>query len=316
MGIEIFELAGMTRTTSAGRKVPTGALFVVPGVQLSDDETALSWPVRSREECRRVLPAGQMFQQFIRLWEKTPEEILAFARRWGWLHVDPAGRFVAGRTRKTEGGCWVEPIKTWVYFSHHANSLLTIAAKLRNGKRPDEKNWTATSRLDQHLDIWTLKSLERFPAELGILASRDLARIARCSLADQRLFLSLMIALWLKFTGLSLAFGEELEVDYNNLLLGAVALQLSLQVADSEGLYICSGCNKFYSRSKRSPGRGRLNFCDSCGRAASVQKADQRRRERVIKARQLHADGATTSEIAKTLGTSIKTAAKWIKKGK
>jgi rRNA maturation endonuclease Nob1 len=148
------------------------------------------------------------------------------------------------------------------------------------------------------------------------MASLDLRKLAHASVEDQRLHLSMLITLWLKFTNLGLAFSEELEIYYNHLLLGAVALQLSLEVANSEGLYVCSGCRKLYTRSKKDPGAGRLNFCDACGRTESLRQADQRRRGRVAKARQLHAEGATPSEVAKALGTTIKTATKWIKRGK
>jgi hypothetical protein len=145
MGIELFELAGLT----ANKKVPAGSLVVDPGVSLIADGTELTWPRRSNVAPKYVVPAGQMLQQFIGLWNQTGKAVLAFAKRWGRLNVNSEGRFSQSCSRRMEGDLYTEPVEAWTYFSRNAHGVLTIAAKLRIGEPPSEDDWDATSRLER-----------------------------------------------------------------------------------------------------------------------------------------------------------------------
>jgi hypothetical protein len=73
----------------------------------------------------------------------------------------------------------------------------------------------------------------------------------------------------------------QLEMYYQGRMLGAVALQLALAVANAESLFTCNGCGRPYIRPKqRKPNAGQANFCFECaGRRKPQREAEKRYRE-------------------------------------
>ena len=99
-------------------------------------------------------------------------------------------------------------------------------------------------------------------------------------------------------------------------LFGAVVLQLLLEVCQpAEDVYICSNCEKSYTREGRRPNVSQNNYCPSCQNDKEPQQeADRRRRRRMREARALHDQGVALRQIAQRLNTKPDSVARWLKK--
>ncbi len=98
-------------------------------------------------------------------------------------------------------------------------------------------------------------------------------------------------------------------------LFGALVLHLLLEVCQSgEDVYICSGCQKSYTREVRIPNAGQNNYCPACHDAKKpLQEADKRRSRKMREARVLHNQEIPIPEIAQRLKTKSDSVARWLK---
>jgi hypothetical protein len=324
MGIEQWDIAGLTDLASQlGKRVPAGEIMVQSGVELSGDRLSLVWPWKTWGDRKPVRPTPVMFSRFVSLWEGTPQDIVAFAKKWGMLNVREDGSFwflAGGRTIDSE--FFSEPIETWQYFSQRAYAVLSLAAALRGGRTGGAEDWSKLSSLTRRL-------AKEHRIRLGnglfeILADRGFAGWASKPTETQRRFLWVELNLWMRLTGVGLVLGGDvkqmklqLQINYDGGLLAAIALQLALTVSGSESPSRCSGCGHLYVRTKKSPKPGEANFCETCGRDEAVRQADKRRRDKVQKARRLRSNGLSVDDIAKHLEVrNPGTVRKWIEKGK
>jgi hypothetical protein len=320
MGRTDWDVAGLTDLNSRlGREVGGGYIAVAPHIELSSDGTELISAIRHNEDrYRRVRPDREMLTRFAQLWNETPQSILRFARKWGGLKIDKRGRPAnpIGSFERRES------IWDWKYYSRRAHAVLNIAANLRLGKLGAIEDWVALHGLVSHSGDF-LADLHRFgPFMLeGFVGTRYplvLRKGFKRSIADEKYILSLEATVWLRLGRVTFVVGVEpagwnLEVDYGGCMLGAVALQIALVLADASSLYKCSGCNEHYIRKKKAPKRGQSNYCDKCGRRKALQRADQTRRGKMAAARRLsRVDGVSISEIAKRLNSRPTTIRRWV----
>ena len=92
----------------------------------------------------------------------------------------------------------------------------------------------------------------------------------------------------------SVSFEIQMRFSHGN-LLPFIALQMALTVAGVNRFFSCSACGKLYVRKEqRTPNKGQANYCsaEACKKEA-LRRADQNRRMRVIKARELNASGVS-----------------------
>jgi uncharacterized Zn finger protein (UPF0148 family) len=141
----------------------------------------------------------------------------------------------------------------------------------------------------------------------------------------QRRFVAWELMLWLDLTrpGFAVKSAERawhLEIDYNNCVLAAIALQLALTVAGARTLFTCSGCGQAYVR-ERAAKTGQANFCPRCGHGEALRQADGRRRRKMAEARRLHAAGRSIPQIIQELNVrsttrsaAAQTVRRWIKR--
>src|SRR5437762_13566589 len=112
---EDLDAAGFTNVRSElGKKVASGQLLVFPGAELNSDEDYVVWPWQLQLKARSVAPTPAMFEQFVGLWQKSPTEILRFAKKWGSLGVDEHGLLIGGYgafMKSVEGNTYQEPLK-------------------------------------------------------------------------------------------------------------------------------------------------------------------------------------------------------------
>jgi hypothetical protein len=229
-----------------------------------------------------------LLNDFAGLWAKPEEKILAFAERCGVL---------CENANAVEGQ---EPLWRWRQLSRKVCALLNVGAELAAGKK----------RITR--DEWKV---------IGLFEEQYLNRLEKP--ADARFQLLLQLQNWVSTVGFSVRWERtnsrfELEVDYRGSMLAAVGLQLALTVANSDSLFMCSGCALPYARpaDKRRPQAGQANFCDECGISAALRQADARRKEKMVEARRLYADNVSVNEIAERLDTKPASVRRWVKKGR
>jgi transposase-like protein len=341
-------------TGAVGKPVPSGCVTVPGRVYLTQDETAIRWQYidqvagsgsSDEKVIRWVLSGGgapryrevgrAMLNEFIELWRKTPKAILRFAQRWGclwpvqWSPVpaDGAGRMAGGDWRQREEG--EELIEDWRFLSARAHAVLQLAATVAttSGKRPvPEDVWKclAVARERMHSEIAS-GAIMRLGFPCYVRPDAERAHLLGKSLRDlEKRILSDELNSWLQRSGAGLQVVPagglwQIEIDYHGSLLAAVAMQLVL-APFAGGLFVCDGCGWPYIRVKggkrvRLPNAGQKNFCENCGVATARRKADERRRERVGRAREMARRGASVTAIAAKLDTSVASVRRWIKGG-
>jgi hypothetical protein len=301
-----LDLANYTDPTGKlGKTIPPGRIYIPHQIWLEDG--FLRWNLARMDpmdtsEMRSYVPPKSLLNDFARLWQLPEQKILDFAKRYGVLdekriedRIDEYG--IQGR----------EPLERWRLISRSVLAILTVGAELAVGKNRitrDEWKWMMGPRYE-----FRNESEEQY-----------LNRLEKPAQARGHLYVHLHP--WMDQVGLGLklkyARGIELEVEYRGGMLSAVGLQLGLTIANSDRLFICSGCGLPYCRSadKRRPKTGQSNFCDECGKAAALRQADGRRKEKMTEARRLHASNVSVNEIAKRLDTTPASVRRWVKKGR
>ena len=337
MGTTDWDLAGFTDLAGqVGFNLRGGELLVPSGIELTPDRLSLMvWAERRGGKYISptwVSPTHRLLEQFVHLWERSPEQILAFARKWGVLFLDKDGWPCRKFLYNPYGVQVPEPIERWRHFSHRAYAVLNIAAKLAQGKLGEDADWNPLSAISipgvrRHLEQWG--GLQGYwitehggPGYLKACAERHLNRTPEF----ERIFLWQEMLFWLKVTDVGFlllpkddfASGRwQVFADYKRSMLGAVAMQLALTISKAETLYTCSECGIEHPR-KRAPKPGQAIYCDMCREAGiPLREADRHRRQRIADARSLHGRGLPAPEIAKQLHVrSVVTVRRWIKKGK
>lgn len=237
---------------------------------------------------------------FIRL--KKPDDIPAFARRYGvlhlckqhglpWSHNPPAeearrvvgyrymdtnepGMKVAVPVEQEDWGCLSlsldgkgqEHATDWLKFARMAEAILRLAGMTARSTP------TVAPRTLLTDDAWNL-----IPGYPEIPASLEQARFKIEEAVDD----------WLRWGNVrpTLTWGTQdqpsLGYDPGKLgLFGVLALQLATEVATARALYVCAGCGTPYARLKRLPKPGQRNFCDECGTKVATRLAMREWRRR------------------------------------
>ena len=270
-----------------GKQIPPGYLLIPGRIWLEGDD--LNWHISPDCDFSPTfcLPPKGLLNDFVKLWRAPEKRILAFAQKNGVLQENPNS--IEDR----------EPLGRWRQLSRKVCALLNVGAELGLGKRRITRDeWKCIGLFDE-------KRLDSLETPAG---ARDELRLHARS--------------WVRDVGFSVRWnrarpGFELEVDYHGLMLNAVGLQLALTLANSDDLYICSGCGMPYARSaeKRRPKVGQANFCDGCGTAVALRQADARRKAKMIEARRLHASEVSVNDIAERIDTSPASVRRWVRKG-
>jgi hypothetical protein len=324
------------KTGKLGAFVPNGQIFipggpVTIGPVKSGPKATLHWEVHWSGVTHKT-PTRAMFDSFIQLWQEpdSAQKIQHFAERWGPLAVQGDGTHLdAGKLNRVDRDVsfGLDSLEAWRYFSRRAYAVLKIAAELQRGGRGDECEWAGLSSPQK---AGAEKVCPQAPFGFPNWSRRELLRGARMEygeeLSPERLkgVIAGEISEWLKRFGVSLQViwapqsRWQLEVSFSGWLLSAVALQLSLAVVHADGLYVCSACDKLYTRLGKRPNAGEKNYCPKCGRATAMANANRRQQQKRADARRLHRiEGKSAAEIAKLLGVrKVETVRGWIAKGK
>ena len=242
----------------------------------------------SGETTPRTVTAGPaLLTDFVMLAAAPDDAIERYALRWGILELcrDGAPRYHnpphdAVSSVGGHNGClpneWSfqassdppaftgrELLYHWRGYAAAGMAMLKLAARFHDGERGQEHDWKAAQP-----DDWI---------------DGDNVPIWGWTLQEQKNAFARQTAEWLRLgnvhpvvgwgtSGMSVSLG-------GGGLFGALAVQLLLAVARTDGLAICSACARPYIPARR-PARGRRNYCGSCGVKASWRDAQRSRRER------------------------------------
>jgi hypothetical protein len=289
---------------SDGNRIHSPALQIprqirIDGEFLCWEDVSLGDIGGEEPETRR--PTDRMLLAFARLENAIPEEISAFAARYGALRVfevkpglmtendlivqpygpiwhQPAWGSMPSR-RESEGK---EPLALWRLLAARVRAILRINAALQGRAR--QPNPMVGTEADWDVII---KSFDPIVQACFEVYTDGRPRPEDVIEAQFRLMLELQMWLRVGRVGLGLGITQlsrsrtswKLQVTYVG-LLGALAYQLLLNVIGESSLYACDGCGIPYIRLKRAPRPGQENFCDDCSevpKRRAVQRYRQRR---------------------------------------
>ncbi len=251
---------------------------------------------------RDVRPGPDLLEDFIRLGDKPDAKIVAYANRWGVLGIatrippvtpgpivgpgrDAVGSGLAlliqylNATRTPLPPAGSEPVVAWRHFANQARALLETAADVWRGGSGKPENLAMLLR--------PLPS-EWFPALEGSRSwlTRRPARALQKVSAQRRLIAS-VVNRWLQIGDVGLVCGWGRNAPAVRVatpcLFGALALQLLLTVARTNGFSFCSACGRPYLPS-REPRAGR-HYCRACGKRAAGRDAARDYRYRAAEGR-------------------------------
>jgi hypothetical protein len=253
--------------------IPSTGLLGAPGWPLDDAAVPAHLEVLDDHLCWKMVVSRDRFYQrknpdgmldrFIRL--RTAGGVLRFARSYGVLmlcqhnlpatHNPACGRVVSGR----------EPIATWLHFARQAAAILTIAARLHDGKLGERREWATIYE-------WVpADDRDRQLKSLGL--SLVLDRWALATLIDE----------WLDLGAVRPHFhwyeGQEPGFEFGPLTFTLLAMQLMVAVCRASAWAKCDGCQNLYLRMQRRPAHNRRNYCPDCSERG-IPERDRKRRQR------------------------------------
>lgn len=266
------------------RPIPTEPMDVPDFIELDGDRLIYSWwGARDSVEHGVAKPRAKMLESFVKLADGPDARILAFARRWGPLHLCAEHGWPLRHLRRKDDPCclsadvpergaqewYSEPLDAWRSLSGMALGLLHIAAALRDGRVGAEEDWRRVERgirfeLPLPLPDWPESAKDWDPVWW------------------QRTLLPHVVDYL--FTEIS-HVGLEIEWnwDTNNLglklggrhLFASLMTELVFAMSGTAGFVNCAGCGTPFAP-RRQPTPGMRHYCPDCGRAAANRAAQAR----------------------------------------
>ena len=277
------------------RPVATQPYHTFTDLVLEDGQIKLSPQARKSVT---ITPAKGMLEEFIQLADADEQNILKYARRWGFLelcreHWEPASHihdcepFVPFRTVvfgtttavATEHRAKLlasgEPVSEWRRFARFGRALLNIAGNLYEGKIGSDEDWD-TLHFDEAGFIGWNYAKDRYKDK----KFPDLDR--------ERTLVASGVNYWLtgggvqpnvSWRGLRPVITFECRRPYGKLFAN-LAIQLMMAVSQADALAICSACGQSYMPLRR-PKTGQRRYCSNCKPVSRRDaSADYRRRKR------------------------------------
>ncbi len=276
-------------------------------------------------------PAPEMLDEFMKLADDDDgSRVLRFARRWGVLHLCAHGLPVAQppvphlfefehvllpscAPLDSSGDAWQtfpiagsEALAHWRQWAARARALLRVAEAVRSLKPGSKADWKVV-----------VSGI--FPAGLLAELPGDPSALGRTRSSDQQ-FLTHFVNAWVRTGRVApmLVLRSNRPVmrlggtEYGK-LFGLIGLQLMIRISRVGSSAICSQCGRPY-KPLRAPNPTRASFCGTCrARGVPSRHAKARYTERMLKARELFQRGVPEPEIARQVGSRLKTVRGWLR---
>lgn len=333
-----------------GRALGAGGIFIHNTITLVSDDRgdAISWKPNTSTNPAEVAAAGRWIQppdnlltSFIKLYNATSEDILKFARTYGVLRLSrpmeyeernspSLGTIQKWRedaefsdTPSVRGG--LEPVEKWREIALTVRGILNLAITLYENRDISEKHILG----------------EPPPASYGPIVSPllgagmiipPLPKEKQKRVRIGQLCIELALIAWLRRFPSSLSVrrnrnnGLEAILEYRYGLMSVIALQM-MQAVARQSAYICAECRRVFIRgagSKRAPRSDRKQYCEQCADTGAIAKnAEEKRGEKMRRARQMYQKGQEPAAIAEELKLRIwngltgpERVERWAKKGR
>jgi hypothetical protein len=236
------------------------------------------------EPRQRVKPREGMMEGFVRLANASDEQIAAYARRWGSLHINPPD-YPYSNMRPEEWGGFErilygpnEPLSHWRASAQNVHAILLQASQL---DEVCQRSKLATPKLLQNSLV------------------TDLSREVQAQVNG---LLFAQIYPQLEWRGDRWAIRMHIQN-----LGGAIFLQLMMMVARAEGLALCHSCGQpFETNGKRK------KYCENCGLAAAQRSASKKLYEKKREIRRRYDSGESPQQIAGALQEQIVRIERWL----
>jgi hypothetical protein len=242
----------------------------VPG-RLSLEDHYLAWKWLPAGGWPRSVRSGpKLLEGFFGLVDCKPEQILAYAQKWGTLNLCRHGLPNLANAHNpcrplTRDGWVLEPLKAWSEYAAKFRALARLAISLHAGDLGRESDWQAVypkGYCGRSAPWW------------------------RRTVSGERAFFSLTFQELIVSSGIRLTYywvrdSPELRLASNGLFRSLV-LQLATVTARTSGWAICSGCSGSFIPARRPP-VDRRTYCASCRRHQIPQRdaaRDYRARKR------------------------------------
>ncbi len=293
------DLAGFSDSSGRiGGAVRCQEWLVPNSVTLKNGMITAAWLWERDGEPGEIEASKGMLNSFLRLRNANANAILAYASRWGLLGLDEDQQPI-----RSYMGRIPEPIEAWRALAGKFDEILRLAIRVRDESlsEADTKKFASVDP-----DDWNPEGIEAAREHIAL----NINHFLRLGSVVPRMH-------WIGTPG---RYGLQLGVeapDGGRPLLVALALQLMLAVSDMDRLALCSGCPQLIvARSHEArPSAGRGNYCDACKRQGrALQKADRRRKLKMIDARRLKSEGLSIAKIASTLDVKVESVKKWTEK--
>jgi hypothetical protein len=280
-------------------------------------------PIKTNESLYRTLATV----------EPTPDGILDFARKYGRLGegIEMSGTLPDGSKATVEPlfewqmviVCFAEAVRLWDLAEGKDYKKLAKEISWRNGEV------FYHSKLETYDSIWKWWMDKDVSSEISdsvrlrvdskhkvsshdgtAFKTGDLVEPAKCFVLDiLNRYLSCATQSILIWDSKRKTERERVILrHYPKSLLGAIALQFATAILSGRTTRICPVCQRYYEVTAQASRNDRVTCSNRCRVRAY--------RDRQQRARELHAKGRTTKQIAKELGSDVDTIKNWIDKQK
>ena len=252
----------------------------------------------------------RVLQEFAALGNRTDEQLLRFAQRYGPLRLCKHGFAFGHRGKDFTTRCYEsddrgddlapgqsvrliwsasESVEAWRRYVRRAKGIVTIAANLRQDP-PVEVNdwsWIADGIPSTHLrhPLGPLLALSKEDPLVAVLATQP-----HGTHEEQRRTLSLAVNHWLDEceigisiewpqSGIDFRIGRSDPHGRGSSLLIVIGVQLLRAVLRQKSFVWCSECGSPYVP-KRWPRVGQRHYCEQCGRSAVLRNSQRKFREK------------------------------------
>lgn len=257
--LDLLEVAGMTNSRGrVGGLVEAGAVLRPEGGAVRLDRKRQALVYETYSPMVSDVQRAELLNEFIRLNDASPEEILKFAKTYGVLN-DRASR---------EERRYSEDLSVWRECAVRARATLALAASIELSEATSPSDWNV-------LRPWW------FDGWAGVVKSRYVERRQLTDVLNAWLQLAeIRAGVYLSGTSTRLVLTNLEGTDTGQLtMLGVLALQIVRAVGRAGFIETCSGCKEVYLRERRAQ-TGRANYCGQCGIKAALRDAQARLRAR------------------------------------
>ena len=273
------------RTLLSDRPIRVGFARAAPLLRIESD-----WLIADATKRTKHRASRNLLSDFLEA-RDSQDKLARFCRRWGVLGLCEHGiprKYGNCRyglescstqydvfTSDSEGGrpVYRESSRSLLKFANALSALLSIGFEIAQERPGSPEDWkTVAAIFADYLPEFSERSpsIRAARVRLGIFMTR---LIDACQIRPQ-FHWDDSLNTW------RIELDSEVSVSNVSNIPALMVLELTLTVADMDGLAVCSSCRRLYSPERR-PDPARRNYCSVCGKTAAMRYAAREYRKRL-----------------------------------